>query len=654
MSRLLQRFFRAGTGLLALAAFAAQAAEPGREPCTDVDPLRRPFFGDTHVHTNYSFDANSQDTRNTPRDAYRFAKGEALGIQPYDADGNALRTVQLDRPLDFTVVTDHAEFLGEMNLCADPETWAYWHPVCFAHRNFPSTALLSFGYRGLIAKKRWGLCGNDDEDCRVAAGQFWQKIREAAEEAYDRTSDCRFTSFVGYEWTASVGQGANLHRNVVFRDENVPELPISWIDTPSAFDLWESLQTECVDGVAGCDALTIPHNSNLGAGLMFETPRVAGTEVPGPTTAEEARLRARWEPLVELMQHKGDSECDARLATWSNDEACGFEKLPYDRFGSKNFSVLDPTLPTEKEYVRYALGEGLRLDQELGANPFRYGFIASTDTHIAAPGLVAEPGHPGHGGAGRGAESGASDPERFPDDFEFGPGGLAVLWAEQNTRHALFDAMQRREAYGTSGTRPVVRFFGGWDYADDLCSDADFVAKGYADGVPMGSTLPERSGTASPRFAVSALRDPGAGKDAGGPLQRIQIVKGWIEDGAARERVLDVAGGANGASVDLATCQPQGDGAASLCAVWTDPDFDAKEPAFYYARVLENPSCRWSQYVCLDAQIDCTQPDTVPEDLAGCCAPDHRAAIQERAWTSPIWYRPEEETSGPANAGATP
>ncbi|NRA03701.1 MAG: DUF3604 domain-containing protein [Myxococcales bacterium] len=640
-------------GLIALLSFGASAAEPGREPCADADPLRRPFFGDTHVHTTYSFDANSQDTRNTPRDAYRFAQGEALGIQPYDAEGNPLRKVQLDRPLDFTVVTDHAEFLGEMNLCSDPETWAYWHPVCLAHRNIPISAMISFGYWGMVEKERWGigLCGSDGENCREATGRFWQNIQDAAEEAYDRTAECKFTSFVGYEWTASVGQGVNLHRNVVFRDENVPALPISWLETPSAADLWETLQEECVDGVPGCDVLTIPHNSNLGAGLMFETARTSGSEAAGETTAEEARLRARWEPLVEIMQHKGDSECDARLDVWSSDEACGFEKLDYDRFGGKGGTLIDSTLPTEKDYVRRALARGLRLEQELGANPFKYGIIASTDTHIAAPGLVAEKGHPGHGGAGRGARGELPDPEEFPDDFEYSPGGLAVLWAEENTRHALFAAMQRRETYGTSGTRPVVRFFGGWDYPEDLCADPAFVAKGYANGVPMGSDLPSQRREVSPRFAVSALRDPGSGADAGGPLQRIQIVKGWLEGDALRERVVDVAGGKNGASVDLATCEPRGEGAASLCAVWTDPDFDANESAYYYARVLENPSCRWSQYVCLEAKVDCTEPDSVPEGLAACCSPDHRAAIQERAWTSPIWYRPPQAPKGVSGGG---
>ena len=613
-----------------------------RVPCADFEPLRRPFFGDTHVHTAYSFDASIQDTRNTPRDAYRFAQGEAMGIQPYDEDGKPLRWVQIDRPLDWTVISDHAELMGEVRLCSTPGTWQYWHPVCFTKRHFPSLAIMAFGLKTLVDKERYsGICGGDGERCRDGTLAFWDSIQTAAEEAYDRSDSCEFTSFVGYEWTASVGYGQNLHRNVIFRNERVPSLPISWVETPSAVDLWDSLQSKCVDGIDGCDAITIPHNSNLSGGLNFQTARVSSEEVPGEMTAEEARRRSRWEPLAEIMQHKGASECDSR-AGWSNDEECGFELLPYDRFGGKgSYMRTKALLPTSNNFVRWALKDGLAKEQELGANPFRYGIIASTDTHIAAPGLTSEKNHPGHGGAGMAVGEGAL--QGLPDDIEFNPGGLAVVWAEENTRDALFSAMQRREVYGTSGTRIVVRFFGGWNYPQGLCDESNFVAQGYADGVPMGSDLrpaPGEDPSAKPHFAVWALQDPGSADTPGTALQRVQVIKGWLEDGEVREKVIDVVGQKNSASVNLDTCEPVGVGAKQLCTVWTDPDFEARESAFYYARVLENPTCRWSQYICLDAGVDCSDPQAVPESFSGCCDEDYPKTIQERAWTSPIWYRP--------------
>ena len=441
------------------------------------------------MHTAYSFDASSQDTRNTPRDAYRFAKGEPLGIQPYDDADRPTRTIRLDRPLDFVAVSDHSEFLGEVDLCTTRDSGSYWHPVCIAHRNLPVAGFVLFGWRGLIEKQRWGLCGDEDERCLTAALGVWKKIQDAAEEAYDRSSQCGFTSFVGYEWTASVGRGVNLHRNVIFRNAQVPPLPSSWIDTPSAADLWDRLERSCLEGTPGCDVLTIPHNSNLGGGLMFETAYLASEEVPGVPDGVEVGRRNKWEPLIEVMQHKGDSECDSRLAPWSSDELCGFEKLPYDRFGGKTGSFIEAELPEAPNYVRFALGRGLSLGEELGVNPFQYGFIASTDTHIAAPGLTAERDHPGHGGAGRAAQGGEPEAGGFADDLEFGPGGLAVVWAEENSRDAIFAAMRRRETYGTSGTRPVLRFFGGWEYPENLCEDPNLVAQGYAGGVPMGGKL---------------------------------------------------------------------------------------------------------------------------------------------------------------------
>ena len=653
----MRSFCRIAVCLITVALTAPAMAEPRpysvteeREPCADYDPLKRPFFGDTHIHTAFSFDASTQDTRNRPRDAYRFARGEMLGIQPYDANGNATRQVQLDRPLDFTALSDHAEFLGDVRICRTPGTWSYWHPVCVAFRNSPTLGVTLLAAPGLIYGYRWGYCGDEGAACDRVAGTVWEEIQAAAEEAYDRSARCEFTSFVGYEWTGSVGEGQNLHRNVIFRNALVPALPPSWRDTDSSWELWDRLENECVEGLPGCDALTIPHNSNLSGGLMFESARVSRANVEGlfygqaepvpGIDAQEAARRSRWEPLVEIMQHKGDSECERR-AGWESDEFCDFEKLPYDRFGAKTGGT-DSQIASRASFTRAALAKGLKIRETHGANPFQFGQIAATDTHLGTPGLVAEKDHPGHGGAGM--HSGGEDAVGLPDDIEYSPGGLAVLWAEENTRDALFHAMQRREAYGTSGTRPVVRFFGGWDLPADLCDRSDLVATGYAQGVPMGSVLPtpEKNPAHGPRFVVHATQDPGTGKDAGGPLQRIQIIKGWREDGQSRERVLDIAGGDNGATVDPRTCEASGAGAAILCAVWEDPEFDATSDAFYYARVLENPSCRWSQYACNAAGVDCSgDVSALPEKLQPCCDPSYPGIQQERAWTSPIWFEPQ-------------
>jgi hypothetical protein len=634
------------------------ARTEAREPCALYDPLRRPHFGDTHVHTAFSFDANSQDTRNTPGDAYNFARGGQMGIQPYDENGVPQRYIKLDRPLDFTAVTDHAEFLGEIRICTTPGSDGYWHPVCFAHRHFPELTFATLAAYGMQAKNRWGMCGDNLENCGDTVSSVWQDVQDYTERAYDRSSDCRFTSFVGYEWTGTVGAGKNLHHNVIFRNEKVPDYPLSWIESPSSVALWDYLEQECVENTPGCDAVFIPHNSNLSGGLLFQSARVSEDAVPeGPVTAEEAARRARWEPLYEIMQHKGSSECDIRN-DWKEDEFCGFEKMGYDSFGGKNTGMMEggamdwvvwftdeedlpvTRLPDANNFIRWGLKEGLRQQAEIGVNSFKFGLIGSTDTHIAAPGLTAERNHPGHGGAGMGSRDGV--PRGLPDELEYSPGGLAVLWAEENSRDALFAAMQRREAYGTSGTRPILRFFGGWDYPQELCEAPDMVARGYGGGVPMGGDLAARPPAAEtgPRFIVSAQQDPGSPNEPGSALQRIQIIKGWYAGGELHEKVLDVAGGPNDASVDISTCEQHGAGHAQLCSVWQDDDFDPSAQAFYYARVLENPSCRWSQHICAAAKVSCDDPATITEGLQGCCAEEHRPIQQERAWSSPIWYTP--------------
>jgi hypothetical protein len=286
------------------------------------------------------------------------------------------------------------------------------------------------------------------------------------------------------------------------------------------------------------------------------------------------------------------------------------------------------------------------LEKQLGVNPYEYGIIASTDTHLGTPGAAREDKFLGHGGAGVPAKD--EVPPGLPDKLEYSPGGLAVLWAQENSRDALFDAMRRKEAYGTSGPRIVSRFFGGWNFEKNLCDAPGLVQRAYANGVPMGSVLPQppvNSGLpTSPSFLVFARQDAGSEDFPGTPLQRIQIVKGWVdESGERRERVMDVAGDANnGATVKTSNCEAQGAGFANLCAVWTDEQFNADEQAYYYSRVVENPSCRWSQRICVANAVDCSNPDTIGEGLEGCCSVEHRPVIQERAWSSPIWYKPSK------------
>ncbi len=594
-------------------------------PCDNADPLRQPFFGDTHVHTTLSLDANLQGTRLRPDDAYDFAKGETVSIQPYDADGNGLRSLTIDRRLDWAVVSDHAEFLGTVKLCEQEGSSAYDDPNCVGLRDNPAGAFvtLNSALAAVPGEASYpDLCGDDAADCITAGTEVWEEIQLAAEAAYER-ADCTFTTFNGYEWTANP-EALNLHRNVIFANDDVPDYPIGYFDATSVEDLWSLLQTDCIDAEGDCDVLTIPHNSNLSSGLMFST---LDEE---PLDAEEAELRARMEPLVEIFQHKGDSEC------WPGspvaDELCGFEKLPYNSLAGTNLGV--EGTPLAQDFVRDALAEGLRYQAEVGANPYQYGFVASTDTHIAAPGSVSEDGYPGHGGAGQSNRDAL--PAGLPDGAPFNPGGLAVLWAEENRREALFAAMKRREAYGTSGPRIILRFFGGWDYPSDLCaaSNEDFVLTGDARGVPMGGELPAGSG--APTFAVKAAADAGT-PDIG--LQRLQIVKGWLDQGEVRVEVFDVAGDPdNGATVDPLTCEPQGSGFDELCQVWTDPDFDASAPAFYYARAIENPTCRWHTRQCLAAGITCPTDD---EDWEGCCDERLETTVQERAWSSPVFHTPQ-------------
>lgn len=609
-----------------------------RDACAERDPLRKAYFGDLHVHTAFSFDAWTYDVRTTPADAYRFARGETIRLPPLDANGAGTTEVRLDRPLDFAAVTDHAEYLGEVSLCTTPGSPAYDTPACVDYRP-PASSFFDLNV-GSDPPVRAEFC-QDNTLCTDAAGPVWKVTQDAAEEAYDRTSACRFTSFVAYEYSLSP-LGANMHRNVIFRNAKTLASPITTFDAETPRDLWVQLAVKCKLAGTGCDVLAIPHNSNLSNGRLFEV------EYPGAETEEEQRraaaLRAEMEPLVEVYQHKGDSECISGLgpALGEPDELCSFEKQhapPLDDCG------LDGTshgglggfgCVSWRDYLRGVLETGLLEGERLGANPYKLGFVGSTDTHNGTPGATEEATFRGHlGNQDQSPEAALGGSAIAGTPVLSSAGGLAGVWAEENSRDALFDALRRRETFATSGTRVVVRMFAGWDYPEDLCGRADLVAEGYRSGVPMGGDLPSPAQAGAPVIVVSALRDPGTPERPGAPLQRAQIVKLWTgDDGLPREAVIDVAGDAdNGAAVDTATCQVSGPGADSLCAVWTDPDFDPARPALYYARVLENPTCRWSTHLC----------NSLPAEkraALGCDALGVPATVQERAWTSPVWYTP--------------
>ncbi|MEL6345965.1 MAG: DUF3604 domain-containing protein [Myxococcota bacterium] len=569
---------------------------------------RQAFFGDLHVHTALSLDAATQETRTRPDEAYAFAMGEPLSVQPFDEKGQGTRTLQLERPLDFAAVTDHAELLGEVEICSNPDLEGYASLTCRMYRNRPRAAFFWMNMRMSFGKSM-RLCGPGRLRCQSASQRPWDEIQAAAAAWNRDTGDCDFTTFVGYEWTGA-RDGKNLHRNVIFRGADVPALPIDFYAAPAAPELWAKLNDQCT---GDCDFIVIPHNSNLSDGQMFLA----------PTTATEARIRADAERLVEIMQHKGASEC------WpgSPDEHCGFEALPYRTFTEK-FTAFRPKPPGPSVgWVRPTLTAGLRFEADLGVNPYVFGLIGSTDTHLGAPGLAAEEGFPGHGGAGRPADASV----RMPDDVEFNPGGLVGVWAEENSRDSLFTAMKRRETFATSGPRMQVRLFAG-DLEDDLCDRPNRIGHLYQTAAPMGSTI---DAPAAMRLLVEASADPRSR-----PLQQVQIVKGWLDGDAPREQVFDAIVAETPGAVDPDTCEASGGGATVLCTVWTDPTYDPAERAVYYARILEAPSCRWSQRLCRAHDVQCDGTDASVGGMEACCAETHQPIVQERAWSSPIWVRP--------------
>jgi hypothetical protein len=629
-----------------------------REPCADRTASRMPLFGDVHVHTSFSFDAAANSIGTTPADAHRFARGEAIPFWPLDAEGKPAGSSRIDRPLDFLAVTDHGEFLGERALCRTPGSPGYDTPFCTQYRSDQRVGMRMLGT--VITTETPAripeLCGDDGALCREWAEEPWQRIVEAAEAAYDRTAACTFTSFVGYEYTGTPGT-SNLHRNVIFRNASVPARPVSYIDAPADSLLWRGLDQACTTA-AGCDYLTIPHNSNLANGRMAPYTAIEPTMANRRAYAEQ---RQRREPIMEIFQHKGGSECVNGLSSvlGAPDELCDVEQVRFmgreevyaatvqqpdgsvgagerrevtvecepGKVGANG--MLGAGCIDKTDFMRSGLLVGLAEAGELGANPVKLGIIASTDTHASTPGAVAEDDWGGHV-TGEATPAERLQPGLLTSGIDGNPGGLAGVWAVENSRDAIFEAMQRREVFGTSGPRIVPRFFAGWNYPADACNRPDMVELGYAEGVPMGGDLSGPPEGAVPSLMAYAARDP-----AGGRLQRLQLVKGWIDaDGGMHADVIDIAGSDDSdAGVDLATGRATGGaGHDTLCAVYRDSAFDPAQSAYYYLRVVENPSARWSLHDCL------RMPEA--ERPAVCSDGSYPSTVHEMAWTSPVWYQP--------------
>jgi hypothetical protein len=583
---------------------------------------RRAFFGDLHVHSSWSLDGYIFGNNNDPRAAYRFARGEVVPL----AGGDTTR--QLKVPLDFTAVTDHAETLGYFQRCmVDTSAAAYSAETCRMTRE-RDLRMYFTGFRNLAMNPPQHLaevCASN-ADCRDAAVGPWQQLQAIADEFYQPGE---FTTFRAYEYTGNLPRGGMLHRNVIFAGDTVPDEALSAFDLASARELWSWLEQACT---GDCDVITIPHNSNLAWGYTFATRNVDGSD----WSDEDYRRRQRYDRLAEIFQAKGNSECQAGIGT--NDEFCDFELLLRPCEDGEEVGCMRQT-----SFVRNGLKIGLQLDRQLGFNPYQYGIIASTDTHNGTPGDTAETGYEGHQAGEITIEGRLTGGHRVKEGrgaINYNPGGLVGAWADENTREALFAAFKRRETFGTSGNRTSIRLFAGRDYPADLADRPDAIRVAYENGVPMGATL--RAGAEAPDLLVWAAQDPD-----GLPLQRLQVIKGWVdESGESRELTYDIACSDglevdpkthrcpdNGAGVNLADCTPTGGaGASQLVSVWRDPDFNPDQRAFYYARVLENPGCRWSSYDILAAGDSVAPAYEVPR------------VVQERAWSSPVWLQPVEES----------
>ncbi len=611
---------------LALAQDLVPDADKFEPPESEFSPFvddyfpTRVLFGDTHLHTSWSGDAGMAGATLGPDEAYRFSRGQ-------EVISHLGRRVKLHRPLDFLVIADHAENFGLADFIrrSDPlllknPTGKRWHDMMRGGQGYE--AFLEF-----IAAIGTGEDPIGDPGMIASA---WQNATANAEE-YNEPGV--FTAFIGFEWTTHP-DGNNIHRVVVFRDGKSRAdtvVPFSAFDSEDVEDLWTYM--DAYEANTGGQALAIPHNGNLSNGIMFDDRTFTGRRL----TREYAERRMAFEPIVEVTQAKGAGESHPLLSP--NDEFADHEIMDVG-----NITGTAPKTPEmlPNEYARYALMRGLAYEESLGANPFKFGMVGSTDNHTALP-TTREDNWFGK------AHIVEPSPERVEDVLIRSPvdpsldlvatklsaSGLAAVWANENTRESIFDAMARKEVYATSGTRIAVRVFGGWDFAADEVERPDFARAGYARGVPMGGDLTDAPTGRAPSFMIRALRDPDNAN-----LDRIQVIKGWLDDdGETQERIYDVVCSDDrsivnrrcnrevGSTVDLSgPSYTNTIGDPLLTAHWVDPDFDATQRAFYYVRVIEIPKPRWIAYDAVFFGVE------VPDDVA--------MTVQDRAYTSPIWYTP--------------
>jgi hypothetical protein len=619
----------------------SQAIDPYMNINPKLSSSRVPLFGDLHVHTTYSFDAYIFGTLATPDDAYEFAKGKSIK-HPAGFD------VSLDRPLDFYGVTDHGTFLGHVEEAATPGTPYYEAPSSAQVNDINSPENLNISTIPRRTQAFGGFLINtvnalrDQKlDIRYVDGISRRAWADTVAAAQRHNDPGKFTTFIAYEYTASTPDMGNLHRNVVFRGDSnrIPSVPYSRANSNDPEGLWKWMDRLREDGI---ESLAIPHNSNGSDGFMFALKDSFGK----PLTKEYAELRMRNEPIVEITQVKGTSDTHPALS--DNDEWADFEIMPF-KVATQSFS--EP----KGSYVRDALLEGIKMEEQEGFNPYKFGLIGSSDTHTAASSqeednFFSKIGLLDSSAALRGSIP-ITDPAMLASDQSFeevdgnqymnssaitwGAAGLAGVWAEENTRNSIYDAFRRKESFATSGPRMTVRFFAGYDLDKDKINDNDLIEYLYTNAETMGADL-DGIDQRTPSFFVWAVRDTFTA-----PLQRVQIIKGYVdENGYPQEQVFDVAcsdGGMpdsetyrcsdNNAKVDISNCAFSQDvGAAELKTFWSDPTFAVEQRAFYYVRALENPTCRWSTW---DAIRNNVEPRS-----------DMPKTIQERVWSSPIHYIP--------------